>query len=136
MEGRSALMPAILDSSVILAYLLDEQGREAAEQAIAERGSISSVNLAEVMSRLTRDGAGVAESTGVLLALPITVVDLDAHLAIEAGAMIEQTKPFGLSLGDRACLALAKREQLPALTADRIWLQAGPLLGVEVRLIR
>ena len=38
------------------------------------------------------------------------VVDLDARLAIEAGAMIAQTKPFGLSLGDRACLALAKRE--------------------------
>jgi ribonuclease VapC len=129
-------MAAILDSSVILAYLLDEQGREAAELAIAARGSISSVNLAEVMSRLTRDGANVGASTEVLLALPITVVDLDAHLAIAAGAMVEQTKPFGLSLGDRACLALAKREQLPALTADRIWLQAGPLLGVEVRLIR
>jgi ribonuclease VapC len=129
-------MPAILDSSVILAYLLDEQGREAAEQAIAARASISSVNLAEVMTRLTRDGANVGASTEVLLALPITVVDLDAHLAIAAGAMVEQTKPFGLSLGDRACLALAKREQLPALTADRIWLQAGPLLGVEVRLIR
>jgi ribonuclease VapC len=129
-------MPAILDSSVILAYLLDEQGREAAEQAIAARASISSVNLAEVMTRLTRDGANVGASTEVLLALPITVVDLDAHLAIAAGAMVEQTKPFGLSLGDCACLALAKREQLPALTADRIWLQAGPLLGVEVRLIR
>jgi ribonuclease VapC len=135
-EGWPALMPAILDSSVILAYLLDEQGREAAEQAIAARGSICSVNLAEVMSRLTRDGANVGTSAGILLALPITVVDLDARLAIEAGAMIGQTKPFGLSLGDRTCLALAKREQLPALTTDRAWLQAGPVLGVEVRLIR
>jgi ribonuclease VapC len=71
-----------------------------------------------------------------LLALPITVVDLDAHPAIAAGAMVGQTKAFGLSLGDRSCLALAKREHLPALTADRIWLQAGPLVGVEVRLIR
>ena len=101
-------MPAILDSSVILAYLLDEQGREAAEQAIAARRQYFSVNLAEVMSRLTRDGADVGASAGVLLALPITVVDLDAHLAIAAGAMIAQTKPFGLSLGDRACLALAQ----------------------------
>jgi len=136
MEGWSALMPAILDSSVILAYLLDEQGREAAEQAIAAGSSISSVNLAEVMSRLTRDGTDVGASTGVLLALPITVVDLDPHLAIAAGAMVAQTKPFGLSLGDRACLALAQREGLPALTVNRTWLQAGPLLGVEVRLIR
>ena len=129
-------MPAILDSSVILAYLLDEPGRESAEQAIAAGGSMCSVNLAEVMSRLTQDGANVGTSAEVLLALPITVVDLDARLAIEAGAMIAQTKPFGLSPGARACLALAKRAHLSALTADRIWLQAGALLGVEVRLIR
>jgi ribonuclease VapC len=136
MEGEPALMPVILDSSVILAYLLDEQGREAAEQAIAARGIICSVNLAEVMSRLMRDQADAAASADVLLALPVTVADLDARLAIDAGAMVAQTRPLGLSLGDRACLALAKREKLPALTADRIWLQAGTLIGVEVRLIR
>ena len=129
-------MPVVLDSSVILAYLLDEQGREAAEQAIAARGIICSVNLAEVMSRLMRDQADAAASADVLLALPVTVADLDARLAIDAGAMVAQTRPLGLSLGDRACLALARRERLPALTADRIWLQAGTLIGVEVRLIR
>jgi len=129
-------MPVVLDSSVILAYLLDEQGREAAEQAIAARGIICSVNLAEVMSRLMRDQADAAASADVLLALPVTVADLDARLAIDAGAMVAQTRPLGLSLGDRACLALARREKLPALTADRIWLQAGTLIGVEVRLIR
>ena len=136
MEGEPALMPVVLDSSVILAYLLDEQGREAAEQAIAARGIICSVNLAEVMSRLMRDQADAAASADVLLALPVTVADLDARLAIDAGAMVAQTRPLGLSLGDRACLALARREKLPALTADRIWLQAGTLIGVEVRLIR
>jgi ribonuclease VapC len=136
MEGAPALMPVVLDSSVILAYLLDEQGREAAEQAIAARGIICSVNLAEVMSRLMRDQADAAASADVLLALPVTVADLDARLAIDMGAMVAQTRPLGLSLGDRACLALARRERLPALTADRIWLQAGTLIGVEVRLIR
>ena len=136
MEGEPALMPVVLDLSVILAYLLDEQGREAAEQAIAARGIICSVNLAEVMSRLMRDQADAAASADVLLALPVTVADLDARLAIDMGAMVAQTRPLGLSLGDRACLALARRERLPALTADRIWLQAGTLIGVEVRLIR
>jgi ribonuclease VapC len=136
MEGEPALMPVVLDSSVILAYLLDEQGREAAEQAIAARGIICSVNLAEVMSRLMRDQADAAASADVLLALPVTVADLDARLAIDMGAMVAQTRPLGLSLGDRACLALARRERLPTLTADRIWLQAGTLIGVEVRLIR
>jgi PIN domain nuclease of toxin-antitoxin system len=83
-----------------------------------------------------RDQADAAASADVLLALPVTVADLDARLAIDMGAMVAQTRPLGLSLGDRACLALARRERLPALTADRIWLQAGTLIGVEVRLIR
>jgi len=129
-------MTAILDASVVLAFLLDEPGRDLAEEVIAARGSISTVNLAEVMSRLVRDGTDPTVSADVLLALPLIVVPMDAHLAIETGAMLTHTKPFGLSLGDRACLALAKREKLPALTADRSWLRAAPLVGVEVRIIR
>ena len=73
------------------------------------------------------DGADRGLAADTLLALPLIVIDLDAHLAIEAGAMLAQTKPFGLSLGDRACLALAKREGLPALTADRTWAESGAL---------
>ena len=96
MEGEPALMPVVLDSSVILAYLLDEQGREAAEQAIAARGIICSVNLAEVMSRLMRDQADAAASADVLLALPVTVADLDARLAIDMGAMVAQTRVGGM----------------------------------------
>ena len=136
MESRAPLTPAVIDSSVVLAYLLDEPGREAAEQAIAARCRISSVNLAEVMTRLVRDGADPATSADVLLALPLIVVDLDAELAVAAGAMIARTRPFGLSLGDRTCLALARRDRVPAVTGDRVWLQVAPVLGVEVRLIR
>jgi ribonuclease VapC len=136
METQAALTPAILDSSVVLTYLLDEPGRLAAEAAIAARGSILSVNLAEVMGRLVQDGTDPRVAADTLLALPLIVIDLDVRLAIEAGAMIAQTRPFGLSLGDRACLALAKREGLPALTADRSWIRAAPSIGIEVRLIR
>jgi PIN domain nuclease of toxin-antitoxin system len=136
MESQTALTPVILDSSVVLTYLLDEPGRLAAEAAIADRGRILSVNLAEVMGRLVRDGTDPGMAADTLLALPLIVIALDAGLAIEAGAMLAQTRPFGLSLGDRACLALAKREGLPALTADQSWLRAAPLVGIEVRLIR
>ena len=130
------MTPVILDSSVVLTYLLDEPGRLAAEAAIADRGRILSVNLAEVMGRLVRDGTDPGIAADTLLALPLIVIALDAGLAIEAGAMLAQTRPFGLSPGDRACLALAKREGLPALTADQSWLRAAPLVGIEVRLIR
>jgi ribonuclease VapC len=136
MESQTALTPVILDSSVVLTYLLDEPGRLAAEAAIADRGRILSVNLAEVMGRLVRDGTDPGIAADTLLALPLIVIALDAGLAIEAGAMLAHTRPFGRSLGDRACLALAKREGLPALTADQSWLRAAPLVGIEVRLIR
>ncbi len=122
-------MTAILDASVMLAYLLDEPGRDLAEEAIAARGSISTVNLAEVMSRLVRNGTDPTVSADVLLALPITVVPIWMRTWPSRRARCSiHTKPFGLSLGDRACLALAKREQLPALTADR-FLAAGGAAG-------
>ena len=88
------------------------------------------------MGRLVRDGTDPGAASDILLSLPLIVIDLDARLAIAAGAMIAQTGPFGLSLGDHACLALAKREGLPAVTADRSWIGAAPLIGIEVRLIR
>jgi ribonuclease VapC len=50
--------------------------------------------------------------------------------------MFTVTKPFGLSLGDRLCLALPRREKQPAVTTDRSWAEAGPLVGVTVQLIR
>ena len=71
-----------------------------------------------------------------LSSLPLDLRALDADLAVLTGALYAETRQFGLSLGDRACLALAKQERMIALTGDRIWLQVGPSIGVEVQLIR
>ena len=100
--------------------------REMAEKLMTERA----------MARLVKDGMPAEQAERALSGLPMTLHELDYDLAIQAGAMFARTRAFGLSLGDRACLALAARERLPAMTADRIWAQAGPLVGVEVRLIR
>ena len=97
---------------------------------------MSSVNLAEVMTILVRDGLPPADAERALAKLPITIHAFDAVLAREAGAMLAITRKFGLSLGDRACLAVAQRENLPVLTGDRAWADAGPLVGVTVKLIR
>jgi len=129
-------MGIILDSSAILAVLLQEPGQDIVKAALGGGSAVSAANVAEAMTRLVKDGMPSEQAERVLSALPMTLHALDYDLAIQAGAMFAQTRPFGLSLGDRACLALARRENLPALTADRIWLQAGPLVGVEVRLIR
>jgi ribonuclease VapC len=67
--------------------------------------------------------------------LPVTRFDVDADLALRAGAMVLVTRPFRLSLGDRPCLALATREKVPALTADTAWSAVAPLVDANVRLV-
>jgi ribonuclease VapC len=129
-------MPVILDASAVLAVLFQEPGQDVVKAALGSGAAISAANIAEAMARLVKDGMASEPAARALSALPMTLHALDYDLAIRAGAMFVQTRPFGLSLGDRACLALALRERLPVLTADRIWAQAGPVVGVEVRLIR
>jgi ribonuclease VapC len=126
----------VLDSSAILAHLLNEPGEDVVARATASDSAMSSVNLAEVMARLVRNGASPKNAGDVLAALPVTIHAFDEALALQTGAMVAVTRKFGLSLGDRACLALARRENLPVLTADRAWVDAGPVVGVTVKLIR
>jgi PIN domain nuclease of toxin-antitoxin system len=97
---------------------------------------MSAVNLAEVMTRLVRNGVTQATAEQALGTLPVLIHGQDDALALQTGALFATTRPFGLSLGDRACLALAQREAMPALTADRAWVQVGPLVGVTIRLVR
>lgn len=129
-------MSIVLDTSAILAVLFQEPGQEVVKAALGGGSAISAANLAEAMARLVKDGMPADQAERALYALPMTLHDLDHDLAIRTGAMFARTRAFGLSLGDRACLALAARERLPVMTADRVWAQAGPVVGVEVRLIR
>lgn len=95
---------------------------------------LGAVNLTEVATRLLDLGFASAEVDRLLTRLRFTVVSFDADLAIRAGLLRGGTRDLGLSLGDRACLALAQREGLPVLTADRAWLELD--VGVQVVLIR
>lgn len=129
-------MEAILDCSAVIAALEGEPGQDVVDAALAAGAGISTANIAEIMAILIRGGTSLADARHAIMSLPITVFDLDVDLALEAGAMAPVVKRFGLSLGDRICLALAAREKLPAITADKVWEQAGREIGVEVRLIR
>ncbi len=123
----------VLDSSALLAFIHGEPGGEAVAGVIGD-ALVSSVNHAEVVTKLVeRTGSLEAARTALGIA-NVDVVDFDRSLAEQAGALVRHTRSRGLSLGDRACLALAAREAAPALTADRIW--ATLKLDVEVRLIR
>jgi ribonuclease VapC len=132
-------VPPVLDASALLAYLRDEPGAEVVSETIAGGAAISTVNLAEVLSRSADRGVDPAKldvrlRESGLLDGAITVEPFTAADAIEVGRLRTLTRDAGLSLGDRACLALAQRLDAPALTADSAWVDAGH--EVELRPIR
>ncbi len=126
----------ILDASAILALLYEEAGQDIVIEALDKGAVACSVNLAEAATVLIRDGMAADQAEITILELPLAIRDADWRLALMAATFYPETKGFGLSLGDRLCLALAARESRPALTTDRNWTNVGPRLGVSVRVIR
>lgn len=122
---------AVLDASAVLALLQDEPGANHVETVI-EDALISVVNVSEVLAKLIDKGASTAEATLIAASLPCQTVDMDLDLALRCGQLRGPTRDQGLSLGDRACLALAAREQLPVLTADRAWAAIDAEVAVNV----
>ncbi|MGH7012315.1 MAG: PIN domain-containing protein, partial [Caulobacteraceae bacterium] len=90
----------------------------------------------EVVGHLARTGHEEVAISALLSDLPLIIVPPDAAVAMIAGLMRPITAAVGLSLGDRFCLALAKRSEAIAVTADRAWAKLGAMLGVEVELVR
>ena len=122
-----------LDASALLAFLFAEKGHEEVAECLDD-SCISTVNLAEVASRFARDGHDPRELCQRIVDSSIEIVPFLTSDAAIAAALVPITQEYGLSLGDRACLALAMTRQMPALTADRAW--ASLKLPVQVRLIR
>ena len=123
----------VLDSSALLALLYFEPGHERVAE-LAPDAWMSTVNLAEVLARLARDHRPLDVALGEIDGFGIRWAGFDRAQAIEAAALAPHTIPFGLSLGDRACLALARLRGVPAVTADRAWARIE--LGVPIEVIR
>ncbi len=96
---------------------------------------ISAVNAAEVMSKLVERGMPAEMARSALLDTGITIIPFDLEQAELVGILRAATRSYGLSLGDRACLALAKLTGGQAVTADRTWLAIADL-GIEIVLFR
>ncbi len=126
-------MRAAIDASALLALLFGEPGAETVAEAIAAGAAISTVNLAEVATVLVRHERDPGEILAPVREQAAVELFTDAD-ALATAALYPQTAPKGLSLGDRACLALADRLTAPAVTAEHAWAELD--LGVEIRLIR
>lgn len=126
-------MSVVFDSSALLAISFDEAGAERAARGLKD-GMMSAVNVAEVISRYVDQGASEEEARASLQAFGLEIRPFDETQAMVAGLMRTATQKLGLSLGDRACLALAVQEGATVFTADRTW--AALDLEVDVELIR
>lgn len=130
-------MNYILDASAILAWILREPGSERVSE-LMESGHclISGVNAAEVVAKLADKGRPEAALRQVLAHVGADCVPFDAVQATEVGLLRPLTRQLGLSLGDRACLALARLHPGIVVTADRPWLQLAEPLGLTIECIR
>ena len=114
----------VLDASALVALLLEEPGKDLVQEAVRSGEALMcAANWAEVAGILRRVGFPARDVSRTLDELQIEVAPLDQALALAAGMMETQTRPLGLSLGDRCCLALAERDRATVLTADRAWLK-------------
>jgi PIN domain nuclease of toxin-antitoxin system len=126
-------MSVVLDASALLALLNSESGADVVAGVLSD-AAVSAVNLSEVVAKLSEGGMPEEAITEALDDLELFVVAFDADQAFAAGMLRPLTRSRGLSLGDRACLALGVRLGYGVLTADRLWATLD--LGVEVRLVR
>jgi PIN domain nuclease of toxin-antitoxin system len=123
----------VLDASALLTVFNGEPGAERVIEALPA-SVISAVNLAEVAAKLQERGMPDDRIRANIDALELTVVPLDGDLAIDAGLLRAPTRLAGLSLGDRACLALASSLGATALTTDRAWQALD--MGIAIELAR
>jgi PIN domain nuclease of toxin-antitoxin system len=123
----------VLDASAILAVLQREPRAEVVVPLL-DGAAISAVNWSETIQKAISRDVSIDGLRADIEALGVSIVPFTAVEAEQAAALWLETMHAGLSLGDRACLALARREGVPALTADRSW--SSVAVGVDVRVIR
>ena len=124
----------VLDASALLAVLNREPGAERLTPQLLSAAISSTVNLAEVQSKLVSRGIKPDEAWEATISPTRESAVFTDEQAKIAGSLIARTSAFGLSIGDRACLALGIALKAPVYTADRSWKNLK--LGVRIHLVR
>lgn len=124
----------VLDASALLAVLNGEPGADKLTPELLSSATASTVNLAEVHGKLVGRGLDPRDAWEAAISPIREATDFTAEHARTAGGLIAETRALGLSLGDRACLALALALKAPVYTADRSWTKLK--LDIQLRVIR
>jgi ribonuclease VapC len=124
----------VLDASVLLAILNQEPGAETLTPEVLSGAIISTINLAEVHGKLVGRGLPPDDAWEAVVSLIREAVPFTPEHARLAGELVAQARPLGLSLGDRACLALGLSLKAPVYTADKSWKKVK--VGARIHVIR
>ncbi len=121
----------VLDASALLAYLKAEPGQEVVKAAMSD-AAISSVNWAEVVQKAILVNVNVEAMRLRFMEVGLTIESFTLEDAENAGRLWTQTREYGLSLGDRACLSLGLRLNATVLTSDRAWKSIQSILDIQI----
>ena len=124
----------ILDASALLALIQEETGAEIIKPLL-KFSVMSAVNVTETLSVLQRTNISPEEGRTLITDIITTIVPFDLEQAEQVAKLHPLVQPQGLSLADRACIALGIKLQIPIYTADRIWAEL-KLDNIDIRLIR
>jgi len=127
------MVRTVIDASALLVLLNGEPGADIVAQALPG-GVMSAVNVSEVVAKLSEFGIPEKAIYQAIKPLGLEVIPFSEEQAYNAGLLRTATQNIGVPLGDRACLNLAKMQELTALTADRAW--ASLSIGVTIKVIR
>lgn len=125
----------ILDSSALLALIQEEPGAEVIKPLL-NFSVMSTVNITETLSVLHRTNLSSQEGLALIADIITTIVPFDLEQAKSCADLHPLVKTKGLSLADRACIALGIKLQLPIYTADKIWLELKNVITADIITIR
>ena len=125
----------VLDSSAVLALILNEDGGDGVLPFL-ENSLISSVNHAEIVTRLVREGLSGPDLEEAVRLVSLQIEPLTQAQSVQAGLLYSAGRVIGLSLGDRCCLALALEKEATVVTADHAWLNIAKVVDLEIVVTR
>lgn len=125
---------AVLDASALIAYLRQEKGYQEVRKSLSNSAAISTVNLAEVYTKIVSERFSLSEVSPRLQALGLVILPFEEDEAKISAELYPVGKSLGLSLGDRACLGLGLKLGLPVVTTDKTWSKLK--LEIDVQVLR